>query len=216
MSERGTTNFLLAIIAAALLFGSGAVLGAFQWGLALAAVLLFAYVVLAGARALIGVIWETVAEAKANGRESLFFTLGGICIFVIGAAISGYSGLLWLDGDKEPVKSAMTSWLGTALAILTGLLVVGAFVFAARFVFTWVAERREFVPAFFLFSGAMLLRSPLAPVLLPVYLWRVSRRRNEGLFICTVEALLGLVVGLVVFLVLTVLVVAVYQALTEA
>lgn len=212
MGGRGTTNFLLAIIAAVLLFGGSAVLGVLQWAFWVGAGLVALYLLIRCILGAISFVRDTIVETRAATLETKAVTLFGLLIVPIISFFWVYVGALWLSGEPHALRATLADWPG-AIAIGAFLLgFVGGAVIAIAHALQWIIERREYIPAFFRFSLAMAIRSPLAPVLLPAYLWKVARRRNEGFFISAIEALLGLVVGLVVLLVLTVFALATYQA----
>ncbi|ARS67264.1 hypothetical protein I7G86_19475 [Sinorhizobium meliloti] len=195
MGDRKITNLLLAVIAAVLLFGSSAVTGALKWLAIIGAALLILYAVVALAQYLLRECAKTLHEAKARGRDALVMRVFGLVAMASLALFGGYALLLRLGGIPEPFAATTHSWIGT---IWGSILIVGGMAVALSRLYT----HRANILSALRYGLFLLIRSPLAPVLLPIYGWRKARMAGDGVVSSTITAFIGLFFGFVVWAIL--------------
>lgn len=192
MSDRRTTNLLLAIIAAVLLFGSSAVTGALKWVAIFGAAGLFIYTAVAFFLYLIRETARELREAKAAGRDALILTIFGIVAIICAIPFLSYAILLWWDGVQDPFKAATDSGIGT---VWLCILASGISAISLSFVYT---HRTDVIPTL-RYAFSLVIRSPLAPFYLTVYGWRKARMAGDGIISSTATAFLGLFSGFIVW-----------------
>jgi hypothetical protein len=195
MTDRGTTNLLLAVIAAVLLFGSTAVTGAIKWIAIVALIMFVIYAALSLVRYFIRESGRELTEAKAQGRDALIITAVGWAFLGFLPFLGGYAVLLWLDGAPRPIDAVASSLLGKAWL---GLLLVGGTLIAASQLYS---HRTNIIPAL-RYLCFLAIRSPLAPFFLCFYGWRKARNAGDGAVSSAATALLGFFFGLMVWAIL--------------
>lgn len=195
MGDRATTNILLAIIAGVLLFGSSAVTGALKWIAIIGGVVLFIYAVIALFIYVVRSTLKILSDAKVQGRDALIATCFGIAVMAFLPVVGGYVFLLWLDGVPRPLDLVTESWVGT---VWLGILMMGGVSIAISQLYT----RRSYIVPTLRYALSLLLRSPIAPILLPIYGWRKARTSGDSAFSSGATAFLGFFFGLVLWLLL--------------
>jgi hypothetical protein len=195
MGDRATTNILLAIIAGVLLFGSSAVTGALKWISIIGGVVLFIYAVIALFIYVVRSTLKALSDAKDRGRDALIATCFGITVMAFLPVVGGYGFLLWLDGVPRPFDLVAKSWVG---AVWLGILMLGGVSLAISQMYT----RRSYIVPTLRYALSLLLRSPIAPVLLPIYGWRKARTSGDSVISSAATAFIGLFFGLVLWLLL--------------
>jgi hypothetical protein len=190
MGDRKLTNLLLAVIAAVLLFGSSAVTGALKWVAIGGLVLLVVYAVFTFAYYLLRQSAKSLDQAKTQGRDALLMRVFGLVAIASLFVFGSYALLLRFDAIS--VDAATHSWIGrTWLSIL----IVGGMVIALSRLYT----RRAAVVHALRYALFLLVRTPLAPILLPIYGWRKARMSGDGFVSSTATAFIGLFFGLIVW-----------------
>jgi hypothetical protein len=193
MGNRTTTNLLLAIIAAVLLFGSAAVTSAIKW-IAIAGGVLFAlYAVVSFAFYLVRQAARNLVDAKVQGRDAFLVTLVGLLFVCFLPVFGGYAILLWLHDVPKPTEAIAQTWVGKTWL---GMLLAGGVVVGGSRLYTC---RAEILPTL-KYGLSILIRSPLAPILLTIRGWRRARSAGDNGFFSAASAITGLIFGLFVWL----------------
>ncbi len=193
MGDRTTTNILLAVIAAVLLFGSAAVTGAIQWIAIIGGCLLALYAVVAFALYLLGEAAKALVEAKKGGAVLLVQTIFGLVAMSFLPIFGGYVLLLWMQGVPKPARVVADTWVGMTWL---GILIAGGVAMAVTFLY---ARRHEIIPAL-RYGLSLLIRSPLAPYFLTVHGWRKARAEGDNVYYSTASAFMGFIFGIFVWI----------------
>lgn len=190
---RTTTNILLAIIAAALLFGSAATLGVLAW-LAVAAVILVVLAIL-----LVGIRWAVDETGKAfreapNRNERIMVIIGTamMCWLPI---VFGTALVKWMYGKDQPLGAAIVGWPG--IVMLAGMLLGGTIV-----LLSFLYDKREAIPGAFRKGLRIAAHIPIAPISLLLHEWRYGRSEGWGVLRASSAAAAGFIGGLMVWLII--------------
>lgn len=211
MGDRQTTNILLAVIAGVLLFGSSAMMGALKWG----AIIFAGFCVLYLAFVLAGYLFKetrsSLIEAKEKGWRELALTLAGIILMPFVFLFLGQVLFLWLGGAANPLNGIFDTAIGKIWTWLVGFLLLCTVGVLAFDFLGWVYKRRNYIPAFLLFTLGLILRAPLAFILLPHYGWQKARVAGDGIVSSLATLALGLIFGLMISIFTAVLVFSALQ-----
>lgn len=188
LNGRGTTNFLLAVIAAALLFGGATVLGAAK----------YAFIGLAILMVVIGAIWlvyfgiyqiiKALLDAYSKNWTEFILTLCGFIIILNYSVLCLYAGYLWVNGDNKAINTALDSRVSYINLWVLGFL----FIFL---LLNWLIKVWADIPAALLYFTTLIAKAPFAVLLLPRYGWNKARQSGDGLISSFATSVLGFVFG---------------------
>lgn len=190
MGGRQVTNILLAVIAAVLLFGSAATLGALKWVFAILLALGAIWAIFIAFLWIVERVAEAFREAKQKGYAEVAFVAGALvalCSILVRAIAAGVDGG---DGVESPLAATIETWSGNVALATTALICVCV-------PLVIVYRRRAEVPPFLRRVGKSLLLVPFSMFFYTRDGWRTSVQAGEGTFLRFVSAATGFLMGLV-------------------
>lgn len=196
MLELRVIAFFLAVIACTLLFGGDTVLGYLKaGGIALAVVFVLALVVSAA----IGFVRMMAGEfQRKNTPAGQVFTVACSILFLLGAALYGHIGYLWVSGASDPIAvnqpldGILLAGIFATIAVTAAILIclswggiLATFKAAPMGIIRWA--RRAFV----------------APVVLPMRRWQAKSAQGAGVPLKVASCALATLEGLTLFALLS-------------